>query len=158
MFAQWIEGWSTVYSAHSSLRSAVEFVHLGGLLAGGGCAVAADLATISSARENNTARATELQLLKRTHGLVVAGLVALVVSGLLLLAADLPTYLYSMVFWIKMVLVGLLLANGFLLLHGERKVRNGNPAAWMHLHYTAVVSLVLWFLTTLAGAILPNLG
>src|SRR5262249_9470751 len=99
MFGQWIEGWSTFYSAHASLRSAVEFVHVGGLLAGGGCAVAADLATISSARENSAARATELQLLKRTHGLVVAGLVALVVSGVLLLAADLPTYLHSMVFW-----------------------------------------------------------
>jgi hypothetical protein len=158
VFGQWLDSWNTFYSGHAAVRSLVEFVHVGGLLAGGGCAVAADLATISSARDNRAARATELQLLRRTHGLVFAGLVALFLSGVLLLAADLPTYLHSKVFWTKMGLVVLLLANGWLLLRGEHKVQSGDPDAWTRVHYTAVTSLVLWFLTTLAGAILPNLG
>ena len=57
-----------------------------------------------------------------------------------------------------MGLIVLLLINGPLLLLGERQVKRGEPGAWARLHYTATASLVLWFLTTLAGAALPNLG
>jgi len=158
MWAQLLASWSAIYSNHSALRTAVEFVHIGGLLAGGGCAVAADLATISSARDGSVARATELEVLKRTHALVVGGLVALFTSGVLLFAADVDTYFYSRVFWLKMALVAALLSNGILLLLGERRIKRGDPRAWKHLHATAVASLILWFLTTLAGAALPNIG
>ena len=46
---------------------------------------------------------------------VVAGLTLIVISGLLMLAADLDTFLHSRVFWIKMTLIVLLLINGALL-------------------------------------------
>ena len=62
------------------------------------------------------------------------------------------------VFWLKMGLMVLLLLNGALLLRGERQVTAGRARAWARLHYAAVASLVLWFLTTLAGAALPNIG
>jgi hypothetical protein len=133
-------------------------MHIGGLVAGGGCAITADLATITAAREGSLPRMTQLQLLKRTHRIVVLGLAALVISGVLLFAADVETFLYSRVFWLKMGLMVLLLINGGLLLLGERQVKRGEPRAWARLHYTAVSSLVLWFLTTLAGAALPNIG
>ena len=133
-------------------------MHIGGLLAGGGCAIAADLATLTSVKDSSAARATELALLKRTHWLVVGGLIALFTSGVLLFAADVQTYLSSRVFWTKMVLVILLVANGLALLAGERKLKRSDARAWAHVHYTAVVSLVLWFLTTMAGAVLPNIG
>jgi hypothetical protein len=68
------------------------------------------------------------------------------------------TFLYSRIFWLKMGLMMLLITNGWLLLRGERRVQNGEPHAWIRLHHTAVASLVLWFLTTLAGAALPNIG
>jgi hypothetical protein len=153
-----LESWSSLYANHAALRTGIEFMHIGGLVAGGGCAITADLATITAAREGSSTRTTQLQLLKRTHRIVVLGLVALVISGLLLLAADVATFLYSRVFWLKMVLMVLLLINGALLLLGERQVKRGEPRAWARLHYTAVASLVLWFLTTLAGAALPNIG
>src|SRR5581483_11567238 len=100
MWAQLIDGWNAVYANHAALRTGVEFVHIGGLLAGGGCAITADLATITAARDSSAARMTELEVLKRTHRLVVSGLVALFVSGGLLFFADLQTYLYSRVFWV----------------------------------------------------------
>lgn len=158
MLSHFLETWASLYANHAALRTAVEFTHIAGLLAGGGCAIAADLATIHSAREVAAARATELRLLQRTHTLVVLGLASLFVSGALLLAADVETYWYSRIFWLKMGLVVLLLVNGALLLRGERQVGRGDTGAWARLHYTATTSLILWFLTTLAGAALPNIG
>jgi uncharacterized membrane protein len=153
-----LESWSSLYANHAALRTAIEFTHIGGLVAGGGCAIAADLATITVAREGSATLTTQLQLLKRTHGLVVLGLVALVISGLLLFAADVETFLYSRIFWLKMGLMVLLLVNGALMLRGEHQVKRGEPRAWARLHHTAAASLVFWFLTTLAGAALPNIG
>jgi hypothetical protein len=158
MWTQWVDTWNSFYANHAVLRTGIEFVHIGGLLAGGGCAVTADLATLTAARDSAAARGTELHVLKRTHRLVVAGLVALFLSGALLFMADIGTYLYSRVFWLKMILVMLLLANGLLLLAWERQIMRGDARAWTRLHYTAVTSLVLWFLTTLLGAALPNIG
>jgi hypothetical protein len=156
--AQIIGSWSSLYSNHAALRTAVEFTHIGGLVAGGGCAITADLATLTAAREGAAARATELQLLTRTHWIVVIGLTAVFASGLLLLVADVDTYWYSRVFWLKMGMVALLLGNGVLLLKGEQLARRGDARAWTRLHYAATTSLLLWLLTTLAGAALPNIG
>ena len=158
MLAQLIESWGSLYANHAALRTAIEFAHIGGLVAGGGCAMTADLATIKAAREGAAARATHLDLLKRTHLLIVVGLVALFVSGLLLFVTDVETFWYSRIFWLKMALIVLLLVNGGLLMLVERQASRGDARAWARLHYTATTSLVLWFLTTLAGAALPNLG
>jgi hypothetical protein len=153
-----LEWWNALYSNHAALRTAVEFAHIGGLVAGGGCAIAADLAIVTAIRDGSALQATELHLLNRTHRLVILGLVALSISGVLLFAADVETYLYSRIFWLKMGLMALLLVNGALLLSGERRVSRGEPRAWSRLHYTAIASLLLWTLTTLAGAALPNIG
>ncbi len=158
MLNQMIESWVSIYANHGVLRTAVSFLHIAGLVGGGGCAIAADLATITAVRDGVSARASQLHLLKRTHRIVVLGLIALVVSGLLLFAADVQTFLYSRIFWLKMGLMVLLISNGWLLLRGEHRVQDGDPGAWIRLHHTAVASLVLWFLTTLAGAALPNIG
>ena len=158
MLSHLIESWVSLYANHAALRTGIEFLHIGGLVAGGGCAITADLATITAARDGSSSRTTQLHLLKQTHRIVVFGLVALVISGLLLFGADVQTFLYSRVFWLKMGLMVLLLINGLLLLRGERQVQRGEPRAWARLRYTAVASLVLWFLTTLAGAALPNIG
>jgi uncharacterized membrane protein len=158
MVGHLVDVWNAMYSSHPVLRTGVEFVHIGGLLAGGGCAVTADLATISAARDSSAARSTELRVLKRTHGLVVAGLAALFASGALLFFADVDTYLHSRLFWIKMGLLAVLLGNGVVVLLGERRVTRGDAQAWRALHRAAVTSLLLWFATTLLGAALPNIG
>ena len=64
----------------------------------------------------------------------------------------------SRIFWLKMALVVLLLVNGVLILAGERQVERDAPRAWTRLHATATASLVLWFVITLAGVALTNIG
>ena len=156
MFTHFFEAWNSVYSNHALLRTAVNFIHVGGLLLGGGCAITADLATIEAVREGPIVRSSQLHVLKRTHTLVVTGIAALAVSGLLLFAADADTFLHSRIFWLKMGLMAMLLLNGVLMLIGERRVSRGDTRAWRRLHGVAVSSLLLWFLTTLAGAALTN--
>jgi hypothetical protein len=153
-----LESWSSLYANHAALRTGVEFVHIGGLVAGGGCAITADLATIIASRDSSATRTTQLQFLSSTHQIVLSGIAALAFSGLLLFAADVDTFLYSRIFWVKMGLMILLIANGALLLRVEDRVKRGEPSAWARLHHTALASLVLWLLTTLAGAALPNIG
>ena len=157
MFTHLFDFWTSFYSNHALLRTTVGFIHVGGLMLGGGCAVAADLATIEAVREGPIGRSSQLHVLERTHTFVVTGLVALVSSGLLLFAADADTFLHSRIFWLKMALMAMLLLNGLAMLVGERRVLGGDVRAWGRLHTVAVSSLFLWFLTTLAGAALPNI-
>jgi hypothetical protein len=157
MFTHLFDVWTSFYSNHALLRTTVNFIHVGGLMLGGGCAVAADLATIEAVREGPIGRSSQLHVLKRTHTIVLTGIMGLVVSGLLLFAADADAFLHSRIFWLKMALMAMLLLNGVVMLRGERKVLRGDTRAWGRLHTVAVSSLLLWFLTTLAGAALPNI-
>jgi len=40
----------------------------------------------------------------------------------------------------------------------ERRALSGDHAAWRTLRLSAFASLALWFLTTLGGVALPNIG
>ncbi len=157
MLRDLLESWSSLYANHAALRTAIEFTHIGGLVAGAGCAIMVDLVTITAAAGGPAARATELQLLGQTHRIIVLGLALLSISGALLFAADVETFLHSRVFWLKMGLMVLLLTNGALLRLAEGQANRGEPRAWARLHHTAAASLLLWFLTTLAGAALLNI-
>lgn len=157
MLGSLLDTWTSFYSNHAALKTAIEFVHIGGLMLGGGCAITADLATIQAVRDGSIGRTSQFHVLKRTHAIIIAGLAALSVSGLLLFATDVDTFLHSRVFWLKMALFAVLLANGVVMLAGERRARSGDVRAWRHLHTVAISSLVLWFLTTLAGAALTSL-
>lgn len=154
---QLLTAWAAIFANHPLIRTGVDFIHIGGLVAAAGCALTADLATITAARRTPDSREAQLRVLQRTHPIIVGGLIALTVSGLLLLGADIGTFLYSTLFWIKMGLVGLLVINGVLMLVAERGARLGRAGSWPRLHALAVGSLALWTLTTLAGAALPNL-
>lgn len=153
-----IESWASLYANHAALKTAVQFLHVGGLLAGGGCAIAADRTTLLVFRMEAAARALQLGFLKTTHRVVVGGLACTIASGLLLLGADLDTFLYSKVFWLKMGLLALLLANGAVLLAAERRVERGDARGWARLRGSSVASLVLWFATTCAGVGITNIG
>ena len=161
MYALWsaaIAHWAALYSNHAALRTAVGFTHFAGLVGGGGCAVAADRATLLAWKQSDTARDTQLASIRSIHRVVLTGLALIFVSGLLLFAADLDTYLTSLVFWTKMGLVALLLANGVFMTRGEQLAATEVDAGWARLRQASIASLLLWFLTTLAGATLPNLG
>ncbi len=151
-----VQSWNTWYSNSAVLRTGLDFAHVGGLVVAGGCAIVADRATLRAARTSG-ARLAELDALEGTHRTVIVGLAIVIVSGLLLLAADLDTYLGSVVFWSKMGLVVLLLGNGAVIMRAGHRARAGEGSAWRTLRAASVLSLLLWFSTTLLGAALPNL-
>ena len=158
MLSHLVEVWASVYSNHAALRTTVEFLHVGGLVGGGGCAIASDRATFLALGQPPDARVHHLRALAGVHRIVVVGLTAVVVSGVLLFASDYDTFLSSTVFWVKMGLVSLLLVNGSLLLRAERQAARGDESAWARLAWTSGASLALWFLTALAGIALTNIG
>lgn len=157
MLAHLLETWAALYSNHAALRTGAEFLHVGGLVAGGGCAVAADRITLRARRHDPAARLAELRMLHGTHRVVVAALAVVVASGALMFGADVDTFLSSKAFWLKMGLFVLLLVNGNVLLRAEHRIEAGDADSWKRLAITAKVSLALWTLTTLVGSALPNL-
>ena len=157
MFADLIANWVSLYSNHASVKTLVMFAHLGGLLIGGGTALATDRAILRRGADA-AARPVLLDLIASSHAVVITALASIVVSGLLLFASDIDTFLYSRVFWLKMTLVVLLLSNGALLQRGERRAVGGDESGWRLLQRTAIASITLWTLTTLAGVGLSNIG
>jgi hypothetical protein len=154
VFSSTLQWWVAVYSDHAVLRTLVAFAHIGGLVGGGGCAIAADYGTLVLAADAGVAH---VHSIRRTHVVVIFGLVLLFISGVLLLGADLDTYLVSRIFWLKMALIGALLINGLVLVRLEQRALV-DRVAWDRLRRASIVSLALWSLTTLLGAALPNLG
>jgi|SRR5690349_21011828 hypothetical protein len=147
--------WASIYSNSAVLRSGVSFAHLGGLVASAGPAIAADRALLRAVRRGHNAVLAELAAMRTTHILVVSGLAAVTVSGVLLMLADLDSYLQSTAFWVKMALLVALTLNGVLLVRADRLVARGSRGLSV-LRGASLASLVLWFATTLAGAVLPN--
>jgi uncharacterized membrane protein len=150
--------WASLFANHAALRTAIVFAHVGGLVGAGGCAIAADRATLLAARRHEAERRHQVEALAGTHRVVILGLVLIVVSGVLLFAADLETFFYSRIFWIKMTLILLLLVNGLALQSAERRASRDISDAWGRLRATATISLALWFLIAFAGVALTNAG
>jgi hypothetical protein len=151
-----IDTWASVYSNSPAIRSAIAFVHIGGLVSGGGCAVAADVATLRAFCRGREAVAAEIARLHDVHRIVIGSLLLVMASGLLLMLADFDAYLSSTAFWIKMALVAALVANGAVLVRaGDRAARADSPAVGA-MRLVSFSSLALWFATTLLGAMLPN--
>lgn len=151
-----IDGWASLYSNSAALRSAIAFVHIGGLVSGGGCAVAADLATLRAFRRGREAVAAEIARLHDVHRVVIGSLVLVTLSGVLLMLADFDAYLASTTFWIKMALVAALIANGALLVRTGGRATASDSRSIGAMRLVSLSSLALWFATTLVGATLPN--
>jgi hypothetical protein len=150
------DNWSSIYSNSAALRSGVMFVHIGGLVWGGGLALAADRAMLAAHRAGVDAVRREADRLGGVHGVVIASMAAVLVTGVLLMLADLDAYLASTAFWTKMALVALLVANGALLRRSGQLAAAGSSSAHRLLLTAARLSLVLWPATILAGVVLPN--
>ena len=144
--------WSSTYADHRAVQATVLFLHIGGLVFAGGTAVAVDRVVLQAARSDDDRRASALAALGASHRTVVPALAVVIGSGALLAAADLATFLASPVFWIKMALVVLLLANGYGLRRAEH--RASTPQGWRRLAKGSAASLTLWLLIVLLGTVL----
>lgn len=153
-----VEPWSTFYADSKVVATLVVFAHVAALLFAGGLAVTLDRGTLRAERQPEF-RPRHLDELGASHRIVLSGLALSVVSGLLLFTADLEAYFVSPVYWTKMTLIALLLANGYRMTRAEAALRAGAAQAdaeWGRLRIAALASLVLWFAIALAGVALVN--
>jgi len=158
--------WKSMYSNSTALSTTVTAAHLLALMFGGGLAVAADRATLRVGRTAYDQQAHQLGELKAVHPPVLAALTVLFVSGVLLAAADFETFVTSPLFWVKLGLVALLVANGVVLTRTESALRREyasgtralarTPRLWRRLRVNARLSLALWTATLVAGAVLTS--
>jgi hypothetical protein len=147
-----VESWAAFYDAHRMVSVAVRYGHLVGLVVGGGTALAIDRQLLRARRRGPAERAAGLEALRASHRVVVPALAFVALTGLLMPATDAATFLASPIYWAKMGLVALLLANGVGLLAAERAAaRTSDPGGWGRLHFASVTSLVLWLAILFMG-------
>jgi hypothetical protein len=158
MLSRLVEWWAHLYSDSKVLSAAVMYVHLGGILVAGGFALVEDRASILLLRKAEPDYRRELPLIESVHVWVLGGLAFVAASGLLMLLADLHTYLTSLLFWVKMALIAALLMNGWVRLRAEHLLRDGMTSRRMLLHRTSLLSVGLWFMVLLAGAFLSTIS
>ena len=155
--------WNDLYGQSKLTATVVIFLHVGGLLLGGGLAIAADRSTLRALQGASDQRTHHLRELAAVHRLVIVGLVTVLVSGFALFTADIENFFSSWIFWVKMVLVLLLLTNGLMMTRTEASIDRDASSGkvdtsphWQTLHRTAVTSLTLWFATAALGVALAN--
>jgi uncharacterized membrane protein len=154
-----LKPWADFYGHTKLLQAGVEFLHVGGLVVGGGFALASDRAALRSLKADLEQQKHVLRDFTTIHTPVIMALSVSVTSGIVMLTTDIGTFLTSPVFWTKMTLVLLLLANGYLVKRTEEQL-NADPSpgnrAWPRFKFGAIASITLWLSTTLAGVILLN--
>jgi len=148
--------WAHFYGRTTAMRAAVTYLHLGGILLGGGLAIAADVAALRLSPDTVPDWTRELDRLAAVHRWVVAGLALIFASGVMMALAEVGSFATSVVFWVKMGLVALLIGNGYARLRVEVALRQGSAARWGWFRRTSIASLALWFLILLFGALLHS--
>ena len=136
--------WAHFYGQTRAVSATVTYVHLVGILAGGGVAIATDVAALRLSPGRVADWPAELDRLAAVHLWVV------------LLLTQLDTFASSGVFWTKMGLVALLIGNGYARLRCEIALRQGTVARWSWFRRTSIASLALWFVILLFGALLHS--
>ncbi|HEY6828963.1 MAG TPA: hypothetical protein VI259_19015, partial [Gemmatimonadaceae bacterium] len=87
-----LKPWNEFYSHSKTAATVVIFLHVGGLLLAGGLAIAADRTTLRALRTPVGERTQFLRELGAVHRWVLTGLTIVVISGVLLLTADIETF------------------------------------------------------------------
>lgn len=142
--------WSSYYGNHQALSVTIRSLHLLALVVGGGTAVAADRRVLTSRHTGLLADA--VGYMRRSHRTVIAAFVVIVVTGLLMALSDVETYGVSVLFWTKMALVALLIANGGLLTVAGRHAHRSSSPWRRRLVAASAISLILWLAIVYASS------
>ena len=146
-----VGSWAAFYDGHHAVSVTVRYLHLVGLVVGGGTALVADRLILKAVRSGPEQRAAVVAALHASHRVVVPALAVIVTTGLLMTAADTDTFFASRLYWSKLGLVALLLVNGIGLVAAERAFSRGRTRNWLGLGLTSGASLLLWLAILLAG-------
>jgi uncharacterized membrane protein len=157
--AHWLRPWNHLFAHSKWVAGTVTGSHIISLMFGGGLAIAADRTTLRVDRADSEARDEQIREIRAVHAPVLVSLVVLLVSGVLLGAADVETFLPSVWFWVKLSLVALLVINGSALTLTERRLGRGlTDAGWRRLRTLARASIALWTATAVVGIVLSNIS
>jgi hypothetical protein len=150
--------WQQLYSDSSVLSIAITALHLIGMLIGGGLAIAADRATLRITEEKPGVRERHLGELNAIHRPVLLALSLLFLTGVLMIASDVTTFLASPILWLKLGLVALLVINGVVLERTETSLRRADSPndLWGRLRLAAICSIALWIATLVVGTTLVS--
>ncbi len=159
------EPWRRLFAQSPLLSTLIFFGHLGGLLAAGGLTVAAERATLRLDPGDEADRRRHLADLERLRLPVWAAFGVSLLSGALLFLADVEAFAASRIFWMKMSLVALLLANTLVTARLDSALRRDSDVAtpdaealrarqWRRRRVGAIVSALLWFGLVFVGAAL----
>ena len=162
-----VEPWRRLYAQSPLLSTLILFGHLGGLLAAGGLAVAAERATLRIDPSDDFARRRHLADLEGLRAPIWSAFAVALVSGALLFLADVEAFAASPIFWTKMSLVGLLVATTWVTARQDTALRrDGDSGAsgdsvvrdrqWRRRRAGAIATAVLWFGLVLVGAALAS--
>ncbi len=167
-----VQPWADLYSGSAGLSTAVIATHLLAMFVGGGMAIGADRAILRAPPGSSDAARAVVADLATMHSVVITALILTVVSGLALATADVATFAVSRVYWTKMTLLLVLLANGWRMRRAENAVLRPlvdvplytaeisaiafPEKAWRTVRRSAALSLVLWCVIVLLGVVLAN--
>ena len=153
----WIKAWASFYGNHALVSTSITYLHLAGLVVGGGAAVTTDRQILRAWHRGGARRPATLLDVAAVHAFVVGGLVVTVMTGTLMLFADFDTFRASPLFWLKMAGVTLLLANGAVLSWAEGLARRTEGArGWAVLGGVSIMSMALWLITLFLGTYLKT--
>lgn len=158
------EPWRRLYSQSPLLSTLILFGHLGGLLAAGGLTVAAERATLRLDPGCDADRRRHLADLAQLRTPVWIAFGVALVTGVLIFFADVEAFAASRIFWAKMLLVALLLANTIITARLDTGLRDSDAGAsteagvrrWRRRRAGAIASATLWFGLVLVGAALAS--
>ncbi|MDR0787152.1 MAG: hypothetical protein LBG44_04735 [Gemmatimonadota bacterium] len=152
--------WAGFVEHHHALSATLVGLHLMALVIGGGVGIAADWNVLRVRPGDMTGRLTRREDIAAVHRVVLAGVTVLFATGVLITASELDEFLETPVFWIKLVLVALLVVNGAMMTRREKLLPGRTEAAytgdgeWGRVRLHAIFSLVLWIATAVAGLVL----
>jgi hypothetical protein len=164
-----LQPWADLYGDSKVLSTALIAIHVLSMFVGGGIAVAGDRRVLMSAPGTPDAYRAVAEDVKALHGVVIASMVLMVLSGLLLAASDFGTFGVSLVFWSKMATFGVLSINGLAIRRSEQRVLNAAQSTtefsvigkdlefpWISLRRGSWISVACWLLTVFLGVLLTN--
>lgn len=149
--------WADWYNHNKVAQGGVIWLHIAGIMVGGGLAISSDRAALRAVKGTVDERTHVLHEFSQVHRTVIAALAVVVVSGLLMMLADAENLLPSPVYWVKMGLFATLLLNGWLIQQNERQLTldpSPGNVRWQRFKVSAIASITLWLLVALGGVTL----
>ena len=157
------EPWQRLYAHSTIVATLVLFGHLAGLVVAGALTFSTEAGALRLDPADGGERLRYLRAASPARVAIALALAVAMVSGLLLFLADLEAFAVSPVFWTKMLLVALLLANAFIasrldarLLREDDTALQRHDGLWRRRRASAWAAAVLWFALVLAGSALAN--